>query len=505
MIKTLYHKLIFLHKVQSDYSTVWTTANLKTQLVAGTGSSWTTTGNGTTLRAADITEFYGKTSITVIYDAVATLPSTYWQTVYFAPKATLATQVYASVATFTLSTATTVSVQAPEPVAVEEPVVEAIPQIEGLSNHATGPNVQATFNNPDPSASGFLRSDQFTSKWLALGACPRKKDVCGTRDIAVGSSETVLSIGGTTAMTHLDQCTYILKDASGIPQVKLKSVSSGSLAKYKIAFVEYDDKWATPAITMDTTLTTVPDKATAVNWVDDVFAYAEGTLGLFKLKNGASKFRYISANYLEEIIKDFKGAKSAYDGLVSTYNTASTAYDTAATAITGEIAKLTAAETTIDAATWTALPVRPVAPLAPAAYAGVHETSADLSKHTGYGSPTAGEITLSLEYGTYKYFGVFGQGLTDGKLGYSSVSGTTNKIIILTIYPTIGPEYGWTQSRGTNGTELLSLGVKSTTASTHDLADPGAVTAPVGPTKADPWKTALDAKWVKYMADMSVF
>lgn len=281
-LKLLFHKLIFLQKTLSTYSVTWSATALKTQLAAGSGSAWTTSGNATTLRQADITDFTSLASIVAIFDTNATLPSTYWHTAYFAPLAS--TNVYASVATFTLSVATSVTVQAPEPVAVEEPVVEAIPQIEGLSTPYTGgPIVGATFNNPDPSVSGFLRSDQFTSKWLALGACPRKKDVCGTRDIAVGSSETTISIGGTTAMTHLDQCTYILKDASGIPQVKLKTVSSGSLAKYKIAFVEFDDKWATPAaITMDTTLTTVPDKATAVNWVDDVFAYNEGTLGLFK-------------------------------------------------------------------------------------------------------------------------------------------------------------------------------------------------------------------------------
>lgn len=486
-------------------------------MIAGNGSAYDgDIGDGKDLRLVDITDFTSLAAIKNVTDYTMSTNDAYWYDAYFEDfgKADYSGLKYANVvtsggSTFSLSTATVVSVQAPEPVvAVEEPVVEAIPQapIVGLSNPATGPNVGANFDNPDPSASGFLRSDQFTSKWLALTACPRKVDVCGARDITVGSSETTFEIGKTTAMKHTDQCTYILADASGIPQVRLKSVSSGSLLKYKIVYVEYDDKWAgPPKLAMDTTVTTVPDKATAVNWVDDVFAYAEGTLGLFKIKNGDKNFRYLNANYLEEIIKDFKAAKSAYDGLVATYNSASTAYDTAATAITAEIAKLTAAEVTIDAATWTALPLRPVAPLAPAAYAGVHETSADLTKHTGYGSPTAGEITLSLAYGTYKYFGVFGQGLTDGKLGYSSTTGTTNKYIILTVYPTIGPEAGWTQSNGSNGTELLTLGVKSTTASTHDLADPGAVTTAVGPKQADPWKTKLDAKWVTYLADGTGF
>lgn len=230
---------------------------------------------------------------------------------------------------------------------------------------------------------------------------------------------------------------------------------------------------------MDTTLKTVPDKATAFNWVDEAYAFTEGTLGLFKLKNG-TKFRFLNANYVEEIIKDFKALKTDYDAAAATYKTAVTAWDAAATTITAEIAALVAGTTAIADATWTALPVKPLAPAAPNAYAGVHETSADLTKFNGYGSPTAGEITLDLDYGTYKYFGVFGQGLTDKSLGYSSVTGTSNKMIILSVYPSSADV--WTQSNGSSGTENLTLAVKSTTASTHDLADPGAVTAPAAPT-----------------------
>lgn len=344
-----------------------------------------------------------------------------------------------------------------------------------IAKTATGPVVGATFNNPDPAAATFFKSSDFASKWLGLMACPTKKDVCGTRDITASTSETLIKIGGTTAMKNTDQCTYIVK-ATGIPQISLNKVNSGSLSKYKIVYVEFDDKWKD--LKMDATVKTVPDKTTKFNWVDDAFAFTEGTLGLFKLKNG-TKFRFLNANYVEEIIKDFKALKSTYDTAKTTFETAAKAYDTAATAITAEIAKLVAAEVTIADAKWTALPVKPLAPAMPNAYAGVHETSTDLTKFTGYGSPTAGEISLSLDYGTYKYFGVFGQGLTNGNLGYSSVTGTSNKMILLSVYPSSAD--AWTQSNGTSGYENLWLGVKSTTAATPDLKDPGTVTAATGP------------------------
>lgn len=428
-------------------------------------------------------------AITDIYKGTNAANAAYWY------KAYVSNLTGYSSSGLTLSTATTVTVQAPEPTIVDaEPQVLTPLPIDVLAKAATGPVVGAAFGNPDPSASGFITSSDFTSKWLGLAACPTKVDVCGTRDITASTTETLIKIGTTTAMKETDQCTYIIKDATGVPQISLNTVNSGSLDKYKIVYLEYDDGWK--PLTMDTTLTTVPDKATAFNWVDEAYAFTEGTLGLFKLKNG-TKFRFLNANYVEEIIKDFKALKADYDTAKAAYATAVTAWDTAATAITGEIAKLVEGTTTIADATWTALPVKPLAPAAPNAYAGVHETSTDLTKFNGYGSPTAGEITLNLDYGTYKYFGVFGQGLTNGNLGYSSVTGTSNKMIILSVYPSSAAK--WTQSNGTTGTENLTLGVKSTTASVHDLADPGAVTAPTGPTQVDPWKKVLDAKWAAYL------
>lgn len=247
---------------------------------------------------------------------------------------------------------------------------------------------------------------------------------------------------------------------------------------------------------MDTTVKNTPDKTTVFNWVDNAFAFTEGTLGSFKLKNG-TKFRFLTANYVEELIKDWKASKAAYDAKVATYSKAVTAWDTAAAAITTEIAGLVAATTTIATATWTTLPVFPVAPKAPPAYAGVHETSTDLTKFSGNGAPTAGEITLDLDYGTMKYFGAFGQGSTDGAFGYSSAA-KGSKYIILSVYPSSAAT--WTQSNGTNGTQKLILEAKSTTAVVKDLADPGAITAPKAPAQVDPWKKANEAKIAKYLS-----
>lgn len=375
----------------------------------------------------DLTTATTKATITNQYTATNAANAAYWYKAYISDLTG-----YAS-AGLTVSTSTSVTVQAPEPVAVEapEPVVEAEVPVDFMAKAATGPVVGAAFGNPDPSASGFLKSSDFKSKWLGLAACPTKKDVCGTRDITASTTASTITIGGTTAMTNLDQCTYIISDKTGVPQIKLKSVSSGSIKKYKIAYLEYDDKWT--GLKMDTTVKTTPDKATVFNWVDNAFAFSEGTLGSFKLKNGTN-FRFLTANYVEELIKDWKAVKAAYDAEVAVYSKAVTAWDTAATAITGEIAALVAGTTAIATATWTKLPVFPLAPKAPPAFAGVHETSTDLSKFSGNGAPTAGEITLDLDYGTMKYFGAFGQGSTDGSFGYSSADKGT-KYIILSVYP----------------------------------------------------------------------
>jgi len=137
----------------------------------------------------------GTTALTNIYSASNAANSAYWYKAYLS-----GLTGYAS-SGLTLSTATSVTVQAPEPTIYDaEPQVLTPLPIDVLAKAATGPIVGATFNNPDPSASGFIKSSDFASKWLGLAACPRKLDVCGTRDIDASTSESLIKIGTTTAM-----------------------------------------------------------------------------------------------------------------------------------------------------------------------------------------------------------------------------------------------------------------------------------------------------------------
>lgn len=212
--------MVFLeiaHDTKSAYLSDFSSSTLTSYIVAG-ASAYTAGGTASQLVSGDMTTATTTTAITNIFNSSNAANAAYWYRAYISDLNT-----YAS-AGLTVDVATSVIVQAPEPVVVEapEPVVSEPIPADFMAKAATGPVVGAAFGNPDPSASGFFKSSDYKSKWLGLAACPTKKDVCGTRDITASTTASTITIGSTAAMTNMDQCTYIITDKTGVPQVKLK-------------------------------------------------------------------------------------------------------------------------------------------------------------------------------------------------------------------------------------------------------------------------------------------
>lgn len=58
--------------------------------------------------------------------------------------------------------------------------------------------------------SGIKKSDDFTSKYLAMAACPNKYELCGTKFISSVSSANSATIN-VSGLTEDDTCHYIVK------------------------------------------------------------------------------------------------------------------------------------------------------------------------------------------------------------------------------------------------------------------------------------------------------
>lgn len=61
----------------------------------------------------------------------------------------------------------------------------------------------------------------------------------------------------------------------------------------------------------------------------------------------------------------------------------------------------------------TELPLKPLAPIKPAAFSGIDVLSTDVAYYAGFGMPTSGLLSSNtLKYGDKKVFGYIGQGST---------------------------------------------------------------------------------------------
>lgn len=67
--------------------------------------------------------------------------------------------------------------------------------------------------------SGIKKSDDFTSKYLAMAACPNKYELCGTKFFSINSSNSSTAIT-VTGLTEDDTCHYIVKMTGSTSECK---------------------------------------------------------------------------------------------------------------------------------------------------------------------------------------------------------------------------------------------------------------------------------------------
>lgn len=250
-----------------------------------------------------------------------------------------------------------------------------------------------------------------------MSACPHDSTICGSKGISFANSSSASVTRDIDSLTDSKSCHYVIKATCDLPTISLTSVGSSASENLAVFYVEYMDA---DASSVDNTAyvsivsSSYPAMTTEITWIEDQFAYKEGSLGELRiLESGSSSgsytnYKYIPGSYVESEIDWFNSEVSAYVTLVSAYSSTSgtlAVWETYVSAISDEMD---------DGDITTSFMSDISVPEAPDAFSGYFldpsASSSSLLVYTGYGMPTAGQITLDSNYGTVKHFGVFGQG-----------------------------------------------------------------------------------------------
>ena len=126
-------------------------------------------------------------------------------------------------------------------------------------------------------------------------------------------------------------------------------------------------------------------------------------------------FRNASGALMQKSL--FMDEKTAYEAALSEYEKKVKAWNSAVSAVEAEYLDDARVMGEVRGprgrreSSLTALPLKPVAPTKPAAFAGIDILSTDVSYYSGFGTPTAGMLSSNnFKYGMYKTFGRNGQG-----------------------------------------------------------------------------------------------